>query len=120
MNNRRARSESLLRIRDHRQRFILHSNEIERVTSGITILGDHRGDPLANVTNFVDSEDVVFGNPERFIAAANGQRADLIFDFRARDDGDNTGMLAGRVRLKAFDFRVSVGTSQNGDMKHVR
>ena len=105
---------------DDRQRFIFHLNQIERIPRRIAILGNDRRDSLTDVTDFVDGEDVVFGNSERFVAAANGQSADLIFDFRACDDGDNTGMLACRVRLKAFDLRVSVGGSQNGNVERVR
>jgi len=62
----------------------------------------------------------VFGNPERLIAAASRQGADLIFDLRSRDDGDDTRMSAGSVRLDAFNPRVRVGTSQNRDMERIR
>src|SRR4030095_3155528 len=39
---------------------------------------------------------------------------------RARDDGDDAGMLTCSVRLKTFDFRVSVRRSQNGGVECMR
>src|SRR5207247_10732034 len=75
---------------------------------------------LADVTDFIDCEHVVFGNPERLIAAASRQGADLIFDLRSRDDGYDTRMSAGSVRLDAFYPRVRVGPSQNRDIERIR
>src|SRR5262245_32937299 len=106
MDNWRARGESLFRIRDYRQGFIFHLNEIERIPRCVALLGNDSGDSLADVTGFVNGEDVVFGNPEGFIAAANGQSADLIFEFGARDDSDDAGMSAGDLRLEVFDLCV--------------
>src|SRR5437016_11821797 len=92
MNHRRAWGQRLLRIRDYRQKLIFHANQIERVRSRIALLGDYGCDSLADVTDFIGCEHVVFGNPERLIAAAGRQGADLIFDLRSRDDGDDTRM----------------------------
>ena len=81
MDNRRACGESLLGIRDNRQRLIIDLNQIERVTSCVAICGDYGCDSFPDITDFVHCEYVVFRNSERVIAAANRESADLIFDF---------------------------------------
>src|SRR5215831_20395498 len=113
MDNWRPQDESLFRIRDNRQGFIFHLNEIERIPRRVAILGNDSGDSLADVTDFVDGEDVVFGNPERLIAAANGQSADLIFELGSGDHSDDPRMSACGLRLDAFDLCVGVWAPEN-------
>ena len=120
MDHRRSRGQGLLRIRHYRQRLVFHANEIERVLRRIAILGGHGCHSLADIADLVDREDVVLGNPQRFIAAADRQGPDLILNLRACDDGNDTGMPAGRVCLEAADPRVRVGTSQNRDVERIR
>src|SRR5215813_3116349 len=120
MDNWRSRSESLFRIRNYRKGFVFHLNKIERIPRRVAILGNDSGDSLADVTDLVDGENVVFGNPECFIAAANGQSADLIFELGSRDDGDDAGMSACALRLDAFDLCVGVRAPENRHVECVR
>src|SRR5262245_3486088 len=119
MDNRRPRSESLFRIRNYRQGFVFHLNEIERIPRRVAILGYDSGDSFANVADLVDGKDVVFGNPEGLIATTNRQGAYLIFELGTRDDGDDPGMLACTLRLKAFDLCVGVMAPKNRHVERV-
>src|SRR5262245_12488525 len=108
MNNWRSRSESLFRVRNHREGFVLHLNEIERIPRRVAVLGYDSGESLADIADLVDPENVVLGNPEAFIATANRQGTDLIFELGARDDSDDPGMSACGLHLEAFDLCVGV------------
>src|SRR5262245_51274904 len=119
MDNWRSRSEGLFRIRNYRKGFVFHLNEIDRIPRRVAILGNDSGDSLADVTDLVDGENVVFGNPEGFIATADGQGADLIFELGPRDNGDDPRMSACDFRLDAFDLCMGVRTSQNRHVERV-
>src|SRR5262245_65329705 len=120
MNNWRPRGESLFRVRDYWQGFIFHLNKIERISRCVAILGNDSGDSLSDITDFVDGKDVVFRNPECFIAAANGQSADLIFELGPRDHGDDPRMSACDLRLDAFDLCVGAWAPENRHVECIR
>jgi len=62
----------------------------------------------------------MFGYSESRVVSGGRESANLIAQLRAGEDGDDTGMLARRIRVDAIDFGMRVRAPENRDVKHMR
>jgi len=58
----------------------------------------------------------MFGDSQSRVIRRRWKGANLIAQRRSGNDGNNAGMLIRRGRVDAFDARVRMGTSEDGDM----
>jgi len=116
----RSGRERFLRIYNYWQRVIFHINQIERIPRCVAIFGHYNGHSLADVANFIDGKNVVFGYSESWIVRGSRKRADLIAQLGAGENSHDAGMPARRIRVDALDLGVRVRAPENHDVKHMR
>jgi hypothetical protein len=120
VNHRRVRSQRLFSVDHHRQRLVIDGNQFERVPRRVASLGDDDRDSLADIADFIDGQDVMFGNSQRRVVGRGRYRADLILELGTGKGCDDSVKAPRGGGIDGNDARMRVGATQYRDVKHAR
>ena len=111
-----ARLERIDSAEHHRQRLVIHLDEIAGVLGDVAVLGYHGGHAFAAVVHLLDRDHVL----DDQTGAERRQGIRGLADAAGRDDGDHPGQLLGRVGADREDLRVRVRAADDRRVRHPR
>jgi len=114
-DHRRPRVQGLPGVDDHRQRLVLHVDQLERVAGGVPVLGDDERHLLAL------EPDLVGGQHGLHVPGQGGHPGQLApGQHLAGDDGPDPGMRLGGRGVHRDDPGVRQRAAQDGAVQHAR